>query len=66
MNLKEFKELVAKIPDKHDKLETGFYIITDDIADVGEAPVLDALTFQDWKHADEYVKETIDFLFYLN
>lgn len=63
---KELKKIIASLPEKNDNLEVGFYIVTDDISDVGEIPILDELTFQDWKHDDMNIKETVDFLFNLN
>lgn len=64
MTVEKFKEMVAKIPDKHGKLEVECFTIDDDFEYQQVEPIMDDLTFYKWQHEKDNMIETISLLFF--
>ena len=59
MTQKQFKEMVAKLPDKNDGLSVSFLTIKYD-----HTEIIDEIEFCKWNHDPTNIEETVDFIFY--
>ena len=62
MNLEQFKKIVAKIPDKFNKLPVRGYVITDDFLITGNIQY--ELTFHEWESDESNIDKEISLLFF--